>query len=54
MEVAGKHVVITGAASGGGRAMALRFAEEGARGWSCRTWTPTARPRGGRNRLKTR
>ena len=32
MDLAGRHVVITGAASGIGRAMALRFAEEGARG----------------------
>ena len=31
MELAGKHVVITGAASGIGRACALRFASEGAR-----------------------
>ena len=30
MEIAGRHVVVTGAASGMGRAMASRFAEEGA------------------------
>lgn len=32
MELSGKHVVVTGAASGIGRALALRFAAEGARG----------------------
>ena len=32
MELTGKHVVITGAASGIGRAMAVRFAAEGTRG----------------------
>jgi NAD(P)-dependent dehydrogenase (short-subunit alcohol dehydrogenase family) len=32
MKLAGKHIVITGAASGIGRAMALRFAREGAGG----------------------
>jgi NAD(P)-dependent dehydrogenase (short-subunit alcohol dehydrogenase family) len=32
MKLADKHIVITGAASGIGRAMALRFAREGARG----------------------
>src|SRR3954447_9815463 len=31
MELAGRNVVITGAASGIGRALALRFAEEGPR-----------------------
>ena len=31
MELAGKHVVVTGAASGIGRACATRFASEGAR-----------------------
>lgn len=30
MEIAGRHTVVTGAASGIGRALALRFAEEGA------------------------
>ncbi len=32
MKLEGKHVVVTGGASGIGRALALRFAEEGARG----------------------
>jgi NAD(P)-dependent dehydrogenase (short-subunit alcohol dehydrogenase family) len=32
MEIAGKHTVVTGGANGIGRAMALRFAREGARG----------------------
>ena len=32
MEIAGKHVVVTGGASGIGRALARRFAQEGARG----------------------
>jgi NAD(P)-dependent dehydrogenase (short-subunit alcohol dehydrogenase family) len=32
MELAGQHVVVTGGASGIGRALARRFAEEGARG----------------------
>lgn len=31
MELAGKHVVVTGAASGIGQACAVRFAAEGAR-----------------------
>ena len=31
MEIADRHIVVTGAASGIGRALALRFAEEGAR-----------------------
>ncbi len=31
MELANRHAVVTGAASGIGRALALRFAEEGAR-----------------------
>ena len=31
MELAGRHIVVTGSASGIGRACALRFADEGAR-----------------------
>jgi NAD(P)-dependent dehydrogenase (short-subunit alcohol dehydrogenase family) len=31
MDISGRHVVVTGAASGIGRALATRFVEEGAR-----------------------
>ena len=31
MELAGRHIVVTGGASGIGRACALRFADEGAK-----------------------